>query len=155
MNQTMTDASITNNGNMTSSVMPPPPPNNTQCLFSHETGHIRPYLEDAYQVITRNEWWGQFKHTLQTRGVNPETGFMFSSDPFYKTIMNAIVSTRIGGGHSGFSMGFVMREMEQIALYGEDVYIQGIARREKKPKPIIQLIETTQERGTTEEEYSA
>jgi hypothetical protein len=138
MNTTMTDVPIENT-NMTSRVMPPLPPT-AQDLFELKNGHIRPYLEDAYQVITRNEWWGRFRHTLETMGVDTETGFMFSNNPFYNTIMNAISSTRIGEGHSGFSMGFVMREMEQIALYGEETYMQQcIAQSGRKPKSIIRF----------------
>jgi hypothetical protein len=59
---------------------------------------------------------------LIERGVDPESGFMFNQDPLYRKIMNAIGSTQIGGGHSGSSIGFVMREMEIIALHGEPAY---------------------------------
>lgn len=82
----------------------------------------RSYIKDAYQVISRNEWWRPFREALQTRGVDNQTGFMFSRDLFYNQIMNAISETSIGGGHSGCSMGFVMRAMETIALYGEADY---------------------------------
>ena len=80
------------------------------------------YLQDAYRVISINEWWGPFKDYLLKRGVSKNTGFMFTDDPFYRNIMNAISNTPVGGGHSGSSMGFCMRVMEEIALYGEPAY---------------------------------
>ena len=49
---------------------------------------------------------------------------MYSRDPFYNMIMNKIASTRIGGGHSGSSMGLVMRDMQYIAIHGEAMYRQ-------------------------------
>jgi nucleoid-associated protein YgaU len=82
----------------------------------------RKYVQDAYQVISRNEWWGKFKKALEIRGVSVFTGFTFTDDPLYKIIMNGIASTPIGGGHSGCSMGWCMREMQQIALFGEREY---------------------------------
>lgn len=80
------------------------------------------YLKDAYQVISRNEWWVPFKQALIYRGVDSSTGFQFSKDPFYNKVMDAIASTRIGGGHSGSSIGATMRVMETIALNGEAEY---------------------------------
>ena len=82
----------------------------------------RKYVQDAYQVISRNEWWGKFKKALEIRGVSVFTGFTFTDDPLYKIIMNGIASTPIGGGHSGCSIGLCMREMQHIALLGEKEY---------------------------------
>ena len=82
----------------------------------------RKYIQDAYQVISRNEWWGKFKKALEIRGVSPLTGFSFTDDPLYKIIMNGISRSPIGRGHSGCSIGFCMREMQQIALLGEKEY---------------------------------
>jgi hypothetical protein len=111
-----------------STIMPPAPPAAieleafTPGEFEYADKWDRPYLKDAYQVISRNEWWGKFKLALTHRGVDPLTGFQFSQDPFYNKIMNAISETRIGGGHSGCSMGCTMRAMETIALQGEATY---------------------------------
>jgi len=109
-------------------VLPPPVP---QIVLS-EQGFVpgeflyvsigRDYLQDAYRVISINEWWGPFKQCLLTRSVSNNTGFTFTADPFYRTIMNAIARTPIGGGHSGYSMGFCMRIMAEIALHGEVSY---------------------------------
>ena len=111
-----------------STIMPPAPPSATELdtfipgEFEYADKWDRPYLKDAYQVISRNEWWGKFKLALTHRGVDPLTGFQFSQDPFYNKIMNAISETRIGGGHSGSSMGCTMRAMETIVLHGEAEY---------------------------------
>lgn len=82
----------------------------------------RPYVRDAYQVITNNEWWGPFRSALLSRGVNDYLGFQFTDDPLYTKIMNAIVKTRIGSGHSGCSIGSTMRSMQIIAIHGEAEY---------------------------------
>ena len=80
------------------------------------------YVKDAYDVITRKELWRPFREALLSRGVEPTAGFMFTNDPLYNKIQDAICSTNIGGGHSGSSIAFVMREMEYIALNGEPAY---------------------------------
>jgi hypothetical protein len=90
--------------------------------FDYLPRHDKTYIKDAYDVITRNEWWKIFKLHLETKGVNRQTGFMFTNDDFYHKIKNAIASTPIGGGHSGCSIGCVMRDMEYIALHGEYEY---------------------------------
>jgi hypothetical protein len=109
-----------------STIMPPAPPGVDEAFipgeFEYANKWDRPYLKDAYQVISRNEWWVNFTHALNRRGVDPRTGFQFSEDPFYRKIMNAISNTHIGGGHSGSSMGSIMRAMETIAIHGEDEY---------------------------------
>jgi len=117
-------------------IIPPAPPSVesnagfTPGKFLYVNEWDRPFVVDAYQVISRNEWWAQFKQALQSRGVNEKTGFQFSNDPFYNKIMSAISNTRIGGGHSGASMGSVMRSMEVIALHGEDEYRRQIIEYE-------------------------
>jgi hypothetical protein len=113
-----------------STIMPPAPPSTQVAAeqafipgeFEYADQWDRTYLKDAYQVISRNEWWGQFTHALTRRGVDSLTGFQFSEDPFYRKIMNAISNTPIGGGHSGSSMGCTMRVMETIAIHGEAEY---------------------------------
>jgi hypothetical protein len=90
--------------------------------FDYLPRHDKTYIKDAYDVITRNEWWKIFKRHLETTGVNRQTGFMFTDNDVYHNIKNAIASTPIGGGHSGCSIAFVMRDMEYIALHGEYEY---------------------------------
>jgi hypothetical protein len=107
-------------------IMPPTPPINGNDFIRGEFEYVsswdRPYIKDAYQVITRTELWAPFRVALQSRGVDRETGFQFSNDPLYNVIMNAVASTDIGGGHSGYTMGATMRVMQTIALYGEAEY---------------------------------
>lgn len=107
-------------------VMPPMPPvagdNFVPGEFAYACRWDREFLRDAYQVITRNEWWRPFKAALEARGVDSTTGFQFTNDALYTKIMNAIGSTYIGGGHSGSSMGCTMRAMQTIALKGEAEY---------------------------------
>jgi len=114
-----------------STIMPPAPPAPAPPAvqqafipgeFEYADKWDRTYLKDAYQVISRNEWWGPFKQALVSRGVSNATGFQFSNDPFYHKIMTAISKTDIGGGHSGCSMGATMRVMQTIALKGEAEY---------------------------------
>jgi hypothetical protein len=88
-------------------------------LYAHESG--RKFLQDAYRVISQNEWWKPFRERLISTGVG-NGGFMMTQDPLYNTIMSAVGSTDIGGGHSGSSIAFCMRAMEHIALYGEKEY---------------------------------
>lgn len=92
------------------------------CDFEYIQDMSREYVKDAYDVISQNELWCLFRESLLTKGVNPNTGFTFTSDPLYRMIQNKISSTTIGSGHSGYSMGFVMRVMEYIALHGEPAY---------------------------------
>jgi hypothetical protein len=82
----------------------------------------RDYLQDAYRVISVNEWWGDFTQYLLKNGVSETNGFTFTYDTFYRNIMNEIGATSIGCGHSGYSMGFCMRVMSDIALNGEANY---------------------------------
>jgi len=108
-------------------IMPPIPPvagdnDFTPGEFEYVCDWDRSYIRDAYQVITRNEWWGPFKAALLARGVDSKTGFQFTNDALYNKIMKAISSTDIGRGHSGSSMGSVMRAMQNIALHGEAEY---------------------------------
>jgi hypothetical protein len=113
---------------LSTAVLPPPVPQIVLSVPGFTPGEFlyvqngRDYLQDAYRVISINEWWGPFKDYLLKRGVSNNTGFTFTDDSFYRTIMNAISSTPIGGGHSGYSMGFCMRVMEKIALHGEAEY---------------------------------
>lgn len=102
-------------------ILPPPVPDFIPGEFAYVVNG-RDYLQDAYRVISINEWWEPFKQYVQTKSVSNTTGFTFTQDPFYRTIMNAISGTPIGGGHSGYSIGFCMRVMEEIALDGEANY---------------------------------
>ncbi len=94
----------------------------TQPEFEYLSINDREYVKDAYEVISKKELWGPFREALLSRGVNRESGFMFNQDPLYRSIMDEICSTTTGSLHSGFSVAYVMRQMEYIALNGEDGY---------------------------------
>lgn len=113
-----------------SSTTPPLPPSLTEpCTFDYLPSRYKLYIKDAYEVISRNELWGQFLNALLSRGVDSNTGFMFNSDPLYTRIISAILLTEIGSGHSGNSIGVVMRVMEFIALNGEPAYRERVLSR--------------------------
>ncbi len=103
------------------------------CSFDYLPQRDRSYVKDAHDIISRNEWWGPFREALLSRGVNSETGFMFNNDPLYTRIMNAVGDTEIGCRHSGSSIGYVMREMEFIALHGEPAYRERKLQRQRVP----------------------
>lgn len=84
-------------------------------------------MKDAYDVILRNEWWLPFREALISRGVDSNVGFTYTDDPLYKTIKTAILSTSVGCGHSGSSLGCVMRIMQYIALNGESEYRRSVS----------------------------
>jgi len=120
---------------MSNNIMPPAPPTlhqqkeskSTSCNFEYLSSDYRKYVKDAYDVISINEWWAPFREAIITRGVDSNLGFIFTDDPLYKQINNAVVSTRIGGEHSGCSLGCVMRTMEFIAVNGEPAYRRLVA----------------------------
>lgn len=122
---------------MSTSVLPPLPPSSSDelkflpCDFEYLDRHMRPMIKDAYEVISRNELWRPFREALLSRGVNHSTGFMFNNDPLYRMIKTKISSTQVGGGHTGSTMGYTMREMEFIALNGEPAYRLEVTKRDQ------------------------
>ena len=70
-------------------------------------------LKDAYEAVSSTESWAIM---AQDPG---EGGFMFSSNPQYIPINNAIKYDN----HSGASYGMTMREMQRIATIGWDTYV--------------------------------
>jgi hypothetical protein len=108
-----------------STILPPSPPERitfAPCDFAYLSDSDLKYVKDAYDAISRKELWQPFRKELLAKGVGVDTGFMFTENPVYQKVKLAISSTPIGGLHSGCSMGFVMREMEFIALNGEPAY---------------------------------
>ena len=142
---TITTTASASNAENIQQLMPPLPPTGNSITqsdddfvpgdFSYLENSMRSFVEDAYLVITRNEWWNEFRKTLISEGVDEQRGFMLSRNPFYNKIMDAISQTDIGGLHSGASIGCTMRNMEIIALYGEREYkrrtIQTIREQEE------------------------
>ena len=124
---------------MSTNILPPLPPSSAEEFkflpgdFEYLDRHMRPMIKDAYEVILRNELWRSFREALLSRGVNHSTGFMFSDDPLYIIIKTKILSTQIGCGHTGSTIGYVMREMEFIALNGEPAYKLLVMKRNNNP----------------------
>ena len=103
---------------------PQPPISFPPCNFDYLSDSSKETVKDAYDAISQNELWTSFRTELLKNGVDSLTGFTFTKNPIYTKVQNAIASTDIGGLHSGYSMGFVMRVMEFIALNGEPAYKQ-------------------------------
>ena len=78
--------------------------------FDYVEDHLtKQLLETAYDAITTLELWEYMKKDI--------VSYMLSSDIELNQIMNQIIA--IGyHGHSGFSFGWIMREMQYIAQYG-------------------------------------
>ena len=75
---------------------------------------IRIMLVNAYLGITLAEGWTFMSQDIES--------FMISQDPKMKEISEKMWSLPNGGLHSGSSFGCIMREMQLLALYGEDVH---------------------------------
>jgi hypothetical protein len=68
----------------------------------------RSLIEPAYNIIQKMELWDY----LTNFKVDPETGFMFCTDETIKKIISSI--NEDNPSHSGFSLGFTMRKLEQL-----------------------------------------
>ena len=75
---------------------------------------IRIMLVNAYLGITLAEGWDFMRDDIDS--------FMISQDPKMKEITEKMWSLPNGDLHSGSSFGCIMREMQLLAQYGEDVH---------------------------------
>jgi hypothetical protein len=73
----------------------------------------REMLTDAYKAVSVTESW-----TIMAQDPG-SGGFMFSTNPQYKAIGNAMKYD----GHSGASYGLTMRQMQRIATVGWTIYV--------------------------------
>jgi len=73
----------------------------------------REMVEDVYQAVQKAEAWNVMKE-------EPESGYMFSSDPRYKVIQKKMEYL----GHSGSSYGWTMRQAQFIAQKGWAEYVR-------------------------------
>lgn len=109
--------------NINELIMPPEPPNilSPEQLAKGKFNYLKSegdkqMLESAYKAITNLELWDFVKQQCDT--------FMFSEDKRVMAIYNKI--EEIGyTGHSGFSFGWTMRQMQSIARYGELEYMNS------------------------------
>ena len=74
-------------------------------------------LENAYNAITLSEGW-DFMRTFNDN----QNGFMFSDNPMTGKIMSKMEELGYSG-HSGFSFGWTMRNMEFLAKHGKEVFL--------------------------------
>jgi hypothetical protein len=75
---------------------------------------IRIMLVNAYLGITLAEGWDFMKGDIDS--------FMISQDPKMTEISKQMNNLPNGDLHSGSSFGCIMREMQLLAQYGEDVH---------------------------------
>jgi hypothetical protein len=78
-------------------------------LFENLAENERYMLTSAYNTIHNLEAW----EFLKSYEPPENTGFMFDSTPQVLTIINAICDAN--PDHSGFSIAYTMRKMQQIA----------------------------------------
>lgn len=78
-------------------------------------------LISAYSVVQNNEAW---KLLSNFKGES----FMFTKQPKIVSLMNKI-NDAYGGGHSGASIGCLMRQLEYIAKNGFSEYKQEYIRQ--------------------------
>ena len=78
-------------------------------LFSTYTKDEQDLLQSAYDVITRLEKWNVIRSNPPGQG-----GYLFTNNTEIESIMNAIADEY--QFHSGASLAWTMRIMQQIAL---------------------------------------
>lgn len=80
---------------------------NVSFLEPHSAG----MLSSAYSVVQKKEGWNALANFKKG------DAFMITEDSFMNDLMNE-VNAQYNGGHSGSSMGWVMRQLESIARDG-------------------------------------
>lgn len=75
-------------------------------------------LSKTYQAISNTKNWENLKNFT----VDENRGFMFSNEPFLKEIEEE--TERLNVGHSGWSWGWSMRNMDFISKYGWEKYVK-------------------------------
>lgn len=102
----------------------PPPPHLPSVNINFEPGKFeyvktkneQIMLQTAYNAINMLELWNFLKEPCES--------FTFSDDNRVKDIYNKIEELGYCG-HSGFSFGWTMRAMQQIAQKGEEAYMKS------------------------------
>jgi hypothetical protein len=95
--------------------LPPPVAMPAAPDFSYITDTIsRNCIASGYKGVQRTEGWNAIRNFTGE-------SFMFTRDPVITRIMNA-VNDEYGGGHSGSSMGWTMRQLERISRVGTTVF---------------------------------
>ena len=76
------------------------------------------YYTNAHQAITELNMWDWLRNFIP----NEKDGFTFSKDETLKIIIDKIIGSDVGNGHSGASFGITMRKMHFIAQNGIDEF---------------------------------
>jgi hypothetical protein len=74
-----------------------------------------PLLADAYQAVTVTEEWANMAKDPGT------TGFAWCREPYLKRIQDAM---KLAGEHTGATMAWTLRIMQQIARKGWDTFCE-------------------------------
>ena len=95
--------------------LPPPVAMPAAPDFSYITDTTsRNCIASGYKGVQRTEGWNAIRNFTGE-------SFMFTSDPEITRVMNA-VNDEYGGGHSGSSIGWTMRQLERISRVGTNVF---------------------------------
>jgi hypothetical protein len=82
-------------------------------LFDYmEDKYSKQMCQTAFNAIVNADGW----EYLKSYSPNPERGYMFDSDPQMNKLMSAVADA--DPGHSGCSMGWTMRQLQEVALSG-------------------------------------
>jgi len=82
-------------------------------LFDYmKDSNSKQMCQTAFNAIVNADGWDYFK----SYSPNDSTGYMFDSDPQMNRLMNVVATE--DPGHSGSSMGWTMRQLQQVGLSG-------------------------------------
>lgn len=88
-------------------------------LYMTSDDNTRKMLQNAWLAITQLKLWDYMKRD--------NTSYTMSDDPEIWTITKKMEELGYEG-HSGFSFGWTMRNMQYIALYGEESFMKIYTR---------------------------
>ena len=105
---------------------PPPIPEREVTFVPGKFDYIKPssanykaMLINAFQAVSQTESWDFMKKDCES--------FMFSMDPSVLIISKKMAQLGYNG-HSGSSFGCIMRDMQYIAKYGEEKFMETYLR---------------------------
>lgn len=87
----------------------------TKGKFLYTPEYPRVMLVNAWNAITQLELWGYMSQSIDS--------YMFSNAPEVDRISRKMEELGYNG-HSGYSFGWTMRQMQYIAKYGEEKYAE-------------------------------
>lgn len=84
--------------------------------FLYANNSDREFLSSAYKAISICELWDWIQFDPNRRS------FMLDSSNESKILQTQMFKDPINGYHSGSSYGIIMRQMEYLAVYGEESF---------------------------------